>query len=174
MAGSLELIQTCDMVRFCHQSTIHSRICFLRAGLTLYGLFSNVLKTLINVDFYNRWVDSTKMEAASFQLYDASKNKFQVSDPDSYYVHHMSSYEHLLHRKVGYDVAKNATIVLSKAAIKGECDNLVISDTREYLALIPFFGGLPPDVTVDMKVKSIGQGNSLVRCSQRGDRMRRE
>ena len=121
---------------------------------------------LTDTKLLNRWVDSTKMEAASFQLFDAAKNKFQVSDPDAYYVHHMSAYEHLLHRKVGYEVAKNETITLSKAAIKGECDNLIISDTNEYLALIPFFGGLPPDVTADLKVKSIGQGNSLVSCTK--------
>ena len=33
----------------------------------------------------------------------------------------------------------------------------------EYLTLVPFYGGLPPEVTADFsKVKSIGQGNSLV------------
>ena len=31
------------------------------------------------------------------------------------------------------------------------------------ISLIPFYGGLPPNVTADHKVKSLGQGNSLVR-----------
>ena len=103
------------------------------------------------------------MEAASFQLYDLAQNKFQLSDPDAYYVHHMSKFEHVIHKKHGLDAAKNATKILSNAAIRGECDNLVISESKEYLAFIPFYGGLPPGVTSDHKVKSIGQGNSLVR-----------
>eukprot|EP01035_Chromulina_nebulosa_P017069 gene17069-22581_t len=71
------------------------------------------------------------MEAASFLIFDKAHLKFQLSDPDAYFVHHMSMYEHLVHKK-------------------------------EYIAIIPFYGGLPPNVTSDMSVKSIGQGNSLV------------
>ena len=72
-------------------------------------------------------------------------------------------YEHLLHKKSGFQVAKNKTAILSKAAFHGECDKLNISKTKEYLTLIPFYGGLPPNVSDDFsKVRSIGQGNSLV------------
>ena len=91
--------------------------------------------------------------------------KFQVADPDSYYVHHMSMYEHLVHMRESYEVAQNKTSILSYAALKGECEGLNISSSLEYLALIPFYGGRPPNVTTDLKVKSIGQGNSLVRLS---------
>lgn len=83
-------------------------------------------------------------------------------DPDAYFVHHMSMFEHLNHKKYGFAEAKNKTLVMSRAAFAGECDNLVISKTKEYVALVPFFGGLPPGVTKDLAVKSIGQGNSLV------------
>ena len=38
---------------------------------------------------------------------------------------------------------------MSKAAMQGECGNLKIRKTKEYLALVPFFGGLPPGVTKD-------------------------
>jgi len=31
---------------------------------------------------------------------------------------------------------------------------------NNYIALIPFYGGLPPNVTATYAVKSIGQGNS--------------
>ena len=122
---------------------------------------------LAHINLYRRvgwFLDSTKMEAASFNIFDRSHLKFQLSDPDAYFVHHMSMFEHLLHKKHGFDVAKNQTKVMSEAAFHGECVGLNISKTRQYLALIPFYGGLPPDVTADYsQVKSIGQGNSLVK-----------
>jgi hypothetical protein len=71
-------------------------------------------------------------------------------------------YEHQIHKTYGFAEAKNKTLILSKAAFKGECENLKISKSKEYVALIPFYGGLPPGVTKDLTVKSIGQGNSLV------------
>jgi hypothetical protein len=94
--------------------------------------------------------------------FDKGQYKFQLADEDAYFVHHMSMYEHLNHKKVGFEIAKNKTLIMSKAALKGECDNLVISKSREYLGLVPFYGGLPPNVTANLAVKSIGQGNSLV------------
>ena len=121
---------------------------------------------LAHINLYRRitwYLDSTKMEAASFQVFETAPLKFQIADPDAYYVHHMSMFEHLIHRKEGFDIAQTKTLTLSKAAMKGECDNLIISKTMSYLALIPFFGGLPPGVNANLEVKSIGQGNSLVR-----------
>lgn len=97
-----------------------------------------------------------------FVRFDKAHFKFQVSDPDAYYVHHMSMYEHLQHKKFGFDVAKEKTLTMSQAAFHGECDRINISESREFLAIIPFYGGLPPNVTSDLSVKSIGQGNSLV------------
>lgn len=109
------------------------------------------------------WMESTKMEAASFNMFDKAKFKFQVADPDAYYVHHMSMFEHLIHKKYGFESAQSKTLVLSKAAIHGECSNLTINRSiKNMIALVPFYGGLPPNVTSDQKVKSIGQGNSLV------------
>ena len=100
--------------------------------------------------------------------FDRAKWKFQLSDPDAYYVHHMSMFEHQNHKKHGFAVAQNRTLELSKAAYRGECEALQISKTKEYLALVPFYGGLPPGVTKDLSVKSIGQGNSLVDASTKG------
>ena len=125
---------------------------------------------LNHVNLYRKahwWLDSTKMEAASFSVFDAAALKFQVSDPDAYYVHHMSMFEHLIHKKFGFETAKNKTHLMSTMAFKGECvDRLAISNTTEYVALIPFYGGLPPNVTDDFsQVKSLGQGNSLVDAS---------
>jgi hypothetical protein len=71
-------------------------------------------------------------------------------------------FEHLIHKKYGFEEAKNRTLALSKAALAGECPHLQVSRSKEYIALIPFYGGLPPGVTKDLTVKSIGQGNSLV------------
>lgn len=125
---------------------------------------------LNHVNLYRKahwWLDSTKMEAASFSVFDAAALKFQVSDPDAYYVHHMSMFEHLIHKKYGFQTAKNRTHTMSTSAFRGECiDKLAISNTTEYMALIPFYGGLPPNVTEDFsQVKSLGQGNSLVDAS---------
>eukprot|EP01032_Pedospumella_encystans_P012089 gene12089-14008_t len=120
---------------------------------------------LAHVNLYRRipwWLDSTKMEAASFNIFDRAKLKFQVQDPDAYFVHHMSMFEHLNHKTHGFAVAKNKTLSLSRAAFAGECDNLVINKSKDYVAFVPFFGGRPPGVTKDLAVKSIGQGNSLV------------
>ena len=107
---------------------------------------------LAHVNLYRAitwYVDSTKMEAASFRIFDTARLKFQVADPDAYYVHHMSMYEHHIHRKIGFEAAQRETLTMSKAAMQGECGNLKIRKTKEYLALVPFFGGLPPGVTKD-------------------------
>jgi hypothetical protein len=71
-------------------------------------------------------------------------------------------YEHFNHKKYGFEVAKNKTMTLSRAAVQGECENLIVSKQKNMIAFIPFYGGLPPGVTKDLTVKSIGQGNSLV------------
>ncbi len=106
------------------------------------------------------------MEAASFNVFDKARWKFQFADPDAYYVHHMSRYEHLIHKSSTFEEAKRKSELLSNAAFLGECANLTgldrVRDREPYLALVPFFGGLPPNVTKDLKVKSLGQGNSLV------------
>ncbi len=75
----------------------------------------------------------------------------------------MSMYEHLNHKKHGFDVSVNKTLRLSQAAFAGECEGLQVSRTKEYMALVPFYGGLPPGVNANRKVESIGQGISLVR-----------
>ncbi len=108
------------------------------------------------------WLDSTKMEAASFIIFDTAHLKFQIGDPDAYFVHHMSMFEHLLHKKKGFDVAKTKTLTMSELAFIGECNDLKPQNTREFIGIIPFYGGLPPNVTGDLRVKSLGQGNSLV------------
>ena len=121
---------------------------------------------LSHINLYRRvgwFLESTKMEAASFNIFDRSQQKYQLSEPDAYYVHHMSMFEHLLHKKYGFETAKNRTQIMSDLAFKGECEHLNMTSSREYLSLIPFYGGLPPEVTADYsQVKSIGQGNSLV------------
>lgn len=133
---------------------------------------------LSHINLYKRvgwYLESTKMESASFNIFDRSQFKFQLSDPEAYYVHHMSMYEHLLHKKFGFDIASNKSREMSMSAFHGECVNKTSfqhmkrglgKDRAEYLALVPFYGGLPPAVTSDFsKVNSIGQGNSLVDAS---------
>jgi hypothetical protein len=81
----------------------------------------------------------------------------------------MSMFEHFLHKKDGFATAFNKTIAMSQAAFQGECGNLQPSSATQYAAFVPFFGGLPPNVTKDLSVKSIGQGNSLVSQAVGGD-----
>ena len=141
------------------------------------------------VDVYtyitSKWyLHSTKMEQASFNIFHEANLVFQLEDIDAYYVHHMSMYEHLVHNSANLTYAKQQSDILSKAAFYGECG--AQSDINNYhstnnytnnnnnnaynngynkqssISLIPFYGGLPPNVTADYKVKSLGQGNSLV------------
>ena len=113
------------------------------------------------------------MEAASFLIFDKAMYKFQMIDPDSYFVHHMSMFEHHLHKKYDLETSRNKTLIMSQAAFHGECDHVKLNDRREFMAMVPFYGGLPPNVTkaahsrpggkgVSLEVKSLGQGNSLM------------
>jgi len=119
---------------------------------------------LAHINLYRKlswWLHSTKMEEATFKAFTAPY-KYQLEDPHAYFVHHLSEYEHALHKSHGFDLARNRTEILSYAAYEGECANVKISSETSIIAFIPFYGGLPPNVTSTMKVRSIGQGNSLV------------
>jgi hypothetical protein len=72
-------------------------------------------------------------------------------------------YEHHVHKAQGFAEAKAKTLLLSTAAFAGECGNItVVEGNLSYFAVVPFYGGLPPDVDKDQKVHSLGQGNSLM------------
>lgn len=121
----------------------------------------------VNTYITSQWyLHSTKMEQASFNIFDRANSVFQFDDTDVYYVHHMSMYEHFVHKNTNLTYAKQQSYTLSKAAFYGECGNLIginkYKGGNSSFSLIPFFGGLPPNVTADFQVKSLGQGNSLV------------
>lgn len=67
-------------------------------------------------------------------------------------------------KKYGYAKSEEMTSQFSQSAVKAECSGIehVTSHEMNALALVPFYGGRPPEVTADLKVKSLGQGNSLV------------
>jgi hypothetical protein len=44
----------------------------------------------------------------------------------------------------------------------GECAGLDDTGDRRVMALVPFFSGLPPNVTAGLRVESVGEGNSLM------------
>ena len=119
---------------------------------------------LVHVNLYRSaswYVHSTKMEEASFRMFYAP-NKYQLENPHAYFVHHLSEFEHLIHKKYGIQMARNMTEILTNAAYAGECTTIDKIVSNNYIAIIPFYGGLPPNVTSSYTVKSIGQGNSLV------------
>ena len=123
---------------------------------------------LAHINLYKNlnWkTDSTKMESHSFVIFDSARQKYQLDDHNAYYVHHMSMYEHALHKQQGFEIAQNLTTILAQASYEGECSKLSPSafSRRGYVGLVPFYSGLPPNVTAGLHVKSIGQGNSLVK-----------
>ena len=123
---------------------------------------------LAHINLYKNlnWkTDSTKMETHSFVIFDSARQKYQLDDHNAYYVHHMSMYEHVLHKQQGFETAQNLTTILAQASYEGECAKLSPStfSRRGYIGLVPFYSGLPPNVTAGLHVKSIGQGNSLVK-----------
>jgi hypothetical protein len=76
----------------------------------------------------------------------------------------MSAYEHATRKKFGYEKSESMTMEFSTSAVQAECLNIgqVHSHENSTIAMVPFYGGRPPNVTADLKVKSLGQGNSLV------------
>jgi hypothetical protein len=71
-------------------------------------------------------------------------------------------YEHMVHKKIGFEAAKERTLLFSTAAFSGECDALQRAGNESYFVVIPFYGGLPPNTDENHKVHSLGQGNSLM------------
>lgn len=116
---------------------------------------------LAHINLYRQlgWkTDSTKMETHSFVIFDYARQKYQLDDHDAYYVHHMSHFEHLVQRESGFAKAEELSGILGQAAYEGECQKLDPSKfNKGYLGLVPFYSGLPPNVTSNLHVKSIGQ-----------------
>jgi hypothetical protein len=56
---------------------------------------------LAHINLYKRlvWnIDNTKMEAASFEIFDKASFKFQLEDHTAFFVHHLSHFEHAVHK----------------------------------------------------------------------------
>jgi hypothetical protein len=110
-----------------------------------------------------------KMETITWDVIKYAKYNFQFTNESSYFVHHMSQFEHFHRKKSGFAFSENITTIYSKAAMKEVCLPYQENDPHDYhqtsIGLVPFYGGRPPNVTADLKVKSLGQGNSLVRLN---------
>jgi hypothetical protein len=115
----------------------------------------------VNLFSKAHWYAVPKMEVATEEIFRRARLKFQLADHDAFYVHHMSMYEHFNHRVVGQEIAHHRAEIMSEAAVAGECSNLTVNDSEDFMSLIPFYGGLPP--TVNGTVNKLGEGNSLVR-----------
>jgi len=112
-------------------------------------------------------LDAEWMEQASYRLFATKSNAYQLEDLDSYFVHHLSQYEHSIHSTHGFEKSTQKVGQLSRSAFDGECSKEEFQQIHnaDYVALIPYYGGLPPNITSSMKVKSNGKGNSLVNDS---------
>lgn len=121
------------------------------------------------------WVPCLKMEEASFSIERKAKDIFQFAENDLFYVNHLSGYEHDVKNKENFQISEEKSQILSQMSVKEECSfhnhhfNHLNSHSQSHkfstLAVIPCYGGRPPQVTSDLKVESIGQGNSLVNSS---------
>jgi hypothetical protein len=124
---------------------------------------------LVHVDLFSRLIYQLfwqKMEAVNWNVISTANFNFQFVDDDAYYVNHLSRYEHFTHKKYGFEKSENMTATMANAAMHGECN---VANIKSYhstsLGLIPFYGARPPNVTANLQVKSLGQGNSLVRIA---------
>lgn len=86
------------------------------------------------------WLHSTKMEAATFLIADRAKQKYQFMDPDAFFVHHLSRFEHAVHKKEGLESAREKTLLMSTLAFNGECGSLTTVGNTSYFVVIPFYG----------------------------------
>lgn len=164
-----------------HMETVHMR------SVTGPGCpYAAAWMTHVSLFCSTKWfMESTKMETATFNIFDGAKHRkaYQYTDPENYYVNHMSMYEHWYHKKYSFGEAARQTYLMANRSYHGECmglwdkdfnnepgylEPMVPSKSTEFLALLPFYGGLPPNVTDDKLVKSLGQGNSLVNAHTKG------
>ena len=119
----------------------------------------------VNLVLDTLWVPSLKMEEASFSVLRRAKQIFQVVDEELYFVNHLSGYEHeVMRRSAGnFSDTEERALRLSREALAKECSSVASSlPLNSTLSVIPFFSGRPPEVSEDLQVHSIGQGNSLV------------
>jgi hypothetical protein len=110
------------------------------------------------------YMESTKMETHTFNIFRGNTAGYQLVDPFVYSVNHMSMFEHWAHKKSGFGDAVKQSFIMSNASYYDQCfgAGYQASLATEFVAMIPFYGGLPPNVTAGNLVRSIGQGNSLV------------
>jgi hypothetical protein len=78
----------------------------------------------------------------------------------------MSHYEHENHAAYGFSDAESKSKVLADSAMAGECQHfkpttVMRKARKEYIALIPFFGGRPTNGS-NYWTDSLGHGNSIV------------
>lgn len=105
---------------------------------------------------------SRKMEEATFNMF---PNNVVFQTEMEHHVKHMSAFEHSVNN-VG---AKNGSEIISafvNAAYDGECDDITAHPvaSNEYLALIPFYGGMPPSAskTIENGIPTNGEGHSKI------------
>jgi hypothetical protein len=107
-----------------------------------------------------------KMEEASFIFFRQANLLFQYRNQSTYFVHHLSAYEHSIRKKYGYDASEKAAYDMAQQIFWKECHAIPLDSLKNpHISLIPFYGGRPPQVTPDLRVESIGQGNSLVNAT---------
>lgn len=112
------------------------------------------------------YLDIARAEAATGEVFKSVYHRYLFANYGNYFVHHMSMYEHILTRHKGFEYAQEQVSLLATAARKGECSHKNIYDfgskNNGHIAIIPFFGGLPPARNASDEKGTLGQGNSVV------------
>lgn len=57
----------------------------------------------------------------NFRRHYTTEHKYQVEDENLYFIHHLSNFEHMIHKQMGFNIAQNKTKLMSRAAYRGEC-----------------------------------------------------
>ena len=137
-------------------------------GCSYMGAWLAHINLFRKVPFY---MDICRAECASTELFKVAwQHRFVVKNQSTFYVNHISGYEHLCTKSYGFQSAANKTNILSSAAYNGECQSKGARRQinkeqngvkRHSLALLPCYGGLPPTDSKHDK-DSLGQGNSRV------------
>jgi hypothetical protein len=138
-----------------------------------HGSCTYMAAWLASVNLYRRtsfYADIARAEAASLEIRKAAWQKYMLLNQSSYFVHHMSHFEHVNHLAHGFPVAEFKTALMAQAAARGECNNIkkkksgrdnIFKNRDEYVAFIPFFGGRPTNGS-NYFSDSLGHGNSIV------------
>ena len=157
------LLPSCNSSTSSQRSTSETEGYALRyndnIGCTYMGAWLAHVNLFRKVPFY---IDICRAEAASIEVYKTAPLKYVSLDPDLFYVHHLSAYEHTNMKANGWAIALEKSLQLSQAAFTGECESVEARAEMKAqpdalkshsLSVVPCFFGQPPNGTTHDNVR---------------------